>query len=55
MATQFMADGLGIPLKTWLNYESGVVMPGRLVLKLIVETHVSPRWLLEGQGDRYSR
>ena len=50
---QFMADRLRVPLKSWLHYESGVVMPGRTVLKLIVETNVSPRWLLEGLGPRY--
>ncbi|MGC8643380.1 MAG: hypothetical protein ACP5XB_26275 [Isosphaeraceae bacterium] len=52
---QFMADRLGIPLKTWLNCEAGVGMSGRLVLKLIVESNVNPRWLLDGQGPRYSR
>ena len=52
---QFMADSLGIPLKTWLHYESGVVMPGRIVLKLIVETSVNPRWLLSGEGPKFRR
>ena len=33
---QFLADALGIPLRTWLNYESGVVMPAQVVLQLIV-------------------
>lgn len=52
---QFMADALGIPLKTWLNYESGVVMPGKIVLKLIVEARVNPQWLLNGRGSLYRR
>ena len=52
---QFIADALEIPLQTWLNYESGVVMPDVLVLKLLVLTHVEPRWLLNGEGEKYRR
>ena len=29
---QFMADALGIALRTWMNYEAGVVMPAKIVL-----------------------
>lgn len=50
---QFMADRLNIPLKTWLHFESGVVVSGQTILKLIVETNVNPRWLLSGQGPKY--
>jgi len=52
---QFFADGLGIPLRTWLNYESGIVVPGEIVLKIIDMTHVNPRWLLTGQGAKFDR
>jgi hypothetical protein len=48
---QFLADGLEVPLETWLNYESGVTMPAHVVLKLIDVARVSPHWLLTGQGD----
>ena len=49
---QFLADALEIPLQTWLNYESGVAIPGETVLKLIVVARVSPDWLLTGHGER---
>ena len=52
---QFLADALEIPLRTWLNYESGVVMPAALVLKLLVLARVHPRWLLRGEGEKYHR
>jgi hypothetical protein len=52
---QAMADRLGIPLKTWLHYESGVVMPGKIALMLIVSADVSPRWLLDGEGEKFTR
>ena len=52
---QFLADALEIPLKTWLNYESGVVMPAALALKLLVQLHVRPSWLLRGEGEKYRR
>jgi hypothetical protein len=52
---QFMADALGIALRTWMNYESGVVMPAKIVLKLIVAANVNPGWLLSGRGQKYGR
>ncbi len=51
---QFLADALEIPLQTLLNYESGIVLPGHVVLKLIALTGVKPRWLLTGQGEKYN-
>ena len=50
---QFLADDLGVPLKTWLRYEQGAGVPGLIVLKLIELTGVNPRWLLTGNGRRY--
>jgi hypothetical protein len=50
---QFLADRLEVPLQTWLNYESGVTMPAAVVLRLIVDVGVDPRWLLTGQGEKY--
>jgi DNA-binding transcriptional regulator YiaG len=52
---QFMADALGIALRTWTNYESGVVMPAKIVLKLIDTMQVNPSWLLTGRGEKYDR
>jgi hypothetical protein len=50
---QFLADAMGISRRTWLNYESGVVVPARVVLQLIVTARVNPLWLLTGQGEKY--
>jgi hypothetical protein len=49
-----LADALGLPPATWRNYESGVVMPAEILLKLIKETRVLPHWLLTGDGERYA-
>ena len=53
--SQFLADALEIPLQTWLNYESGVVMPAEIVLQLLVMASVNPYWLLTGQGEMYDQ
>jgi len=50
---QFLADALEIPLGTWVNYESGVMMPAQAVLQLIELTRINPHWLLTGQGQKY--
>jgi hypothetical protein len=50
---QFLADALGLPLRTWANYERGVVIPAEVILKLIETTRVSPCWLLTGRGPKY--
>jgi DNA-binding transcriptional regulator YiaG len=51
--SQFLADALEIPLRTWLNYESGVVVPAQVALQLIVLARVNPYWLLTGQAEKY--
>jgi transcriptional regulator with XRE-family HTH domain len=50
---QSLADALGLPLRTWSNYERGVTIPAIIILKLIDATGVSPRWLRTGQGPKY--
>jgi hypothetical protein len=52
---QFMADALGIALRTWTNYEAGVVMPAKIVLQVIDTMNVNPSWLLTGRGEKYDR
>ena len=38
-------------LGTWYLYELGkAAVPGDIVLRLIVELGISPRWLLTGKG-----
>jgi len=48
-----LAHFLGLPHRTWLNYENGVTVPGEVLLGLLVLTDVEPRWLLRGEGQKY--
>jgi hypothetical protein len=48
-----MARRLGIPVRTWYNYEAGVTVPADIILKILKLTSVEVDWLLEGQGPRF--
>jgi hypothetical protein len=48
-----LARQLRLPTRTYLNYESGVTVPGVVVLRLIDLTGVRSRWLLDGRGPMY--
>jgi len=48
-----MARRLGIPVRTWYNYEGGVTVPAEVVLKIIELTSVEPAWLLNGKGPKF--
>jgi hypothetical protein len=48
-----MARKLGIPVRTWYNYEGGVTVPAEVVLKIIELTSVEPAWLLHGKGPKF--
>src|SRR5262245_59546840 len=48
-----LARRLGLPIRTWYNYESGVTVPAEVVLKIIELTSVEPMWLLHGQGPKF--
>src|SRR5215213_6146213 len=48
-----LARRLGIPIRTWYNYESGVTVPGEVLLRFVELTGVDPIWLLHGEGPRY--
>jgi hypothetical protein len=50
---QLLADSLDLPLRTWLSYERGVVMPAEVILKLSEITRVRPGWLLTGREPKY--
>ncbi len=47
-----LAVALGLPARTWENYEHGVTIPGEILLRFLVLTSTSPRWLLTGEGRR---
>ncbi|WP_435007759.1 ester cyclase [Tundrisphaera lichenicola] len=44
-----MARLLGLPARTWYNYETGVTVPAEVLLDLIDQTGVRPAWLLKGE------
>jgi hypothetical protein len=48
-----MARRLGIPVRTWYNYEGGVTVPAEVILKIIELTSVEPAWLLHGKGSKF--
>jgi len=49
-----LAESLGLPLRTWLNYEAGYVMPATVLLEFIDVTGADPRWLLTGEGQAFA-
>jgi hypothetical protein len=48
-----MARQLGIPVRTWYNYEGGVTVPAEVILKIIDLTSVEAGWLLNGEGPKF--
>jgi hypothetical protein len=48
-----MARQLGLPLRTWYNYEAGTAIPAEVVLRIIELTSAEPGWLLYGTGPKY--
>jgi hypothetical protein len=48
-----MARRLGVPIRTWYNYESGVTVPAEVLLRFLELTSVEPQWLLRGRGERF--
>jgi hypothetical protein len=48
-----LAITLGLPLRTWLNYEAGVTIPGEVLLRFMETSRVDPHWLLTGDGPKY--
>jgi hypothetical protein len=50
---RLLAEALGLPVRTWQAYESGVTIPSLVILKFIEVTRANPHWLLTGKGARY--
>ena len=44
---------LGIPVRTWYNYENGVTVPAEIILRIVELTAVEPVWLLRGEGPKF--
>jgi hypothetical protein len=53
LGVEALARSLGIPSRTWLNYERGVTIPGAVMLGFLDVTGASPHWLLTGEGERF--
>ena len=43
-----LAEALGLPDGTWMNYEAGVTIPALVMLRFIEVCGASPHWLLTG-------
>ena len=52
--TPVLAMLLNLPVRNWLNYESGCEVPGHIFLGFISLTKASPHWLLTGEGETIS-
>ena len=50
-----LARRLGLPARTWYNYETGVTVPAEVLLSFIEQTGTNPLWLFNGAGPRFSR
>jgi hypothetical protein len=48
-----IAEAMGLPARTWANYESGVSIHGLALLRFIDVSGVEPHWLLSGRGEKY--
>lgn len=48
-----LARLLEIPARDLYNYETGVTIPGEVLLRIIELTGVRPAWLLRGEEPRY--
>ena len=48
-----MARRLGIPVRTWYNYEGGVTVPAEVILRIIELTAVEAGWLLHGEEPKF--
>ena len=48
-----VAEALGLPVRTWMNYEAGVTIPATVILKFIDISGANPRWLLTGEGEKW--
>jgi hypothetical protein len=48
-----LASLLRLPFQTWANYESGVDIPGHVLLTFLDITGTNACWLLRGEGPKY--
>ena len=54
VAFEPLVDLLHVSRHNWSNWEGGKAMPPEIVLALICELNVSPKWLRGGDGPMFS-
>jgi methionyl-tRNA formyltransferase len=54
LGVPLLAEALGVPTRTWLNYEAGVMIPAPTILRFLELTGANPAWLLNGVGERFA-
>jgi hypothetical protein len=47
-----LAQDLGLPARSWLNFEAGCTIPAEVLLDFIELTRAHPHWLLTGEGEK---
>lgn len=47
------ARSMGVPVRTWYSYETGVTVPSEVLLRFIELTSVDTGWLLHGRGEQF--
>ena len=50
-----LARRMGLPARTWYNYEAGVTVPAEVLLSFIDQTGTNSLWLFNGEGPKYRR
>ncbi len=48
-----LAEEVGVPFRTWMNYEDGCTIPAQAILRFLEVTNADPHWLLTGEGVKY--
>lgn len=48
-----IAKCIGVPVRSWKNFENGVTAPSDVMLKVLVLFNVEPNWLLNGKGPTF--
>jgi len=49
-----LAEALGVPPGTWVNFEGGVMIPATVILEFAALTGVNLDWLMRGKGDPFA-
>jgi hypothetical protein len=47
------ARRIGVPVRTWYSYETGVTVPAEILLQFVDLTQLEPLWLLHGRGPQF--